>query len=349
MKEEKIVFICELPPPFGGVTIKDKLLLQSVMDSETVEVIDLYECKRKPIRTVGIAWRMFWAYKRNVRIVYGLGSCRRLEIANWIQRMIGGRNSIDNTIVFVMGASLPEYLSEKGRYADLLRHMRKLYVETERLRDALLTYGIKNIDIFPNARSSKGSIPPKKRGEGDPLKCVFFSKICEEKGVMEIVKMYELLEKHQRDGLQLDFYGHISESIQDNFAAFLKRSGNVRYCGVFDAAASNLYAKLSEYDILLFPTLWKREGIPGILVEAKMAGIVPVVSDINYNAEVVIDGKEGIVLSKNYAENLRKAIIRLMNDAELLYQLKMGSYASRNRYAIENYKNILKKVIQVSE
>lgn len=349
MKEKNIIFICELPPPFGGVTIKDKLLLQSVMNPETVEVIDLYECKRKRTHIVRAAWRMYRAYRKNARIVYGLGSCKRLEIANWIQCIIGGRKSIANTIIFVMGASLPGYLSGKGRYADLLGNMKRLYVETERMKEELLIYNINNIDIFPNARSSMGCIPPQKKAQETPLKCVFFSKICEEKGVLEIVKMYELLEEPQRKRLQLDFYGHISEAIKDNFESFLKRYRNIRYRGVFDAGTSNLYGKLREYDILLFPTLWKQEGIPGILVEAKMAGIVPVVSDINYNSEVVINGKEGVVLSKEYAENMRIAVIQLMNDAELLFQLKMGSYVSRNRYAIENYKNMLIKDIQDSD
>lgn len=349
MKEKKITFICELPPPFGGVTIKDKLLLQSVMNSKMVEVIDLYECKRKKTYIIRAAWKMYWAYRKNARIIYGLGSCRRLEIANWIQRIIGGRKSIANTIVFVMGASLPGYLLGKSRYAGLLGNMKKLYVETERMKEELLIYNINKIDIFPNARSSKGCIPPQRSSKDAPLKCVFFSKICEEKGVLEIIKMYEIMEEKQREKLQLDFYGHISESIKDNFESFLKKYKNICYRGVFDAATSNLYGKLREYDILLFPTLWKREGIPGILVEAKMAGIVPVVSDINFNSEVVVDGKEGIVLSKEYAKNMRKAVIELMNDAELLYRLKMGSYVSRNRYAIENYKNVLKEEIQNNE
>lgn len=346
MNEKKVVFICELPPPFGGVTIKDKLLLQYIMDWDLVEVIDLYECKRKRIRTFKVAWKMFCAYKQNARIVYGLGSCKRLEIANWIQRIIGGRKSIDNTFIFAMGASLPRYLSGRDRYSNLLKSMKKIYVETEFLKKELITQEMKNIDIFPNARSGKDSVPPRKRAKGTPLKCLFFSKICEEKGVMEIVKMYALLEKRQKCEVKLDFYGHISDSIRDKFETFLKLNENVCYRGVFDAATPGLYEKLNEYDVLLFPTLWKWEGIPGILVEAKMAGIVPIVSDINYNAEIVIDGKEGIVLKKDYAQNLTKAIICLMNDRELLYKLKQGSYDSRKRYAIENYRNMLKKELE---
>lgn len=47
----------------------------------------------------------------------------------------------------------------------------------------------------------------------------------------------------------------------------------------------------SAYDLHLFPSRWRNEGVSGVLVEIKMAAVPSIVSDICYNAELIRDGK----------------------------------------------------------
>ena len=103
---------------------------------------------------------------------------------------------------------------------------------------------------------------------------------------------------------------------------------------VLDAA---IYDELSKYDVMLLPTRWKFEGIPGVLVEAKIAGIPAIVSDICYNAEIVEDGVSGIVLKDNTAICLTEAIAQLDQNRAELEKLKIGAKQSAERYYIDNY------------
>ena len=50
------VFVGELPPPYGGVAVKDKLMFQQIYEPSGVKMIDLVECKWEPwkIPIVGI-------------------------------------------------------------------------------------------------------------------------------------------------------------------------------------------------------------------------------------------------------------------------------------------------------
>ena len=107
---------------------------------------------------------------------------------------------------------------------------------------------------------------------------------------------------------------------------------------------NNVYEKLHEYDILLFPSRWKGEGVPGILIESKMAGIVPIVSDHLYNSEIVLNNIEGIVLEKkDIGLQMSKTIKKLLECEDIYNNLANGAFTSRMRYSLETYKELFPK------
>lgn len=177
------------------------------------------------------------------------------------------------------------------------------------------------------------------------LKLVYFSQISREKGVEEIIKLVGLLNNKTEISYKLDFYGHIVPEVKDEFDKFINNSLNVNYCGIFDSTKSSVYKKLNEYDILLFPTRWKGEGVPGILVEAKMAGVAVIASPMNFNKEIVCENmNEGFILEKEYPQEMLNIIERCYKDRDLLDRMKMGSYQSRKRYALEEYEDMIEKL-----
>ena len=100
-----------------------------------------------------------------------------------------------------------------------------------------------------------------------------------------------------------------------------------------------------EYDILLFPTHWNTEGVPGILVEAKMAGVAVIASDRSYNSELIqVDKNEGVVIHQPYFSEMYKYIKKMYFDREYLQKIKEGSSQSRKRYALEEYKDMIQKL-----
>lgn len=67
------------------------------------------------------------------------------------------------------------------------------------------------------------------------------------------------------------------------------------------------------------------EGMPIALIEAQLAGIPVVASDVGSNAEVIADGETGFVVSKN-AVDIAAAVAKLASDASL--RKAMGAAAS---------------------
>ena len=96
---------------------------------------------------------------------------------------------------------------------------------------------------------------------------------------------------------------------------------------------------------MLLPTHWYAEGVPGILVESKMAGLGVIASDRSYNSEIVqVDKNEGFLLRKNYPKEMFDIICRCAGDRNLLNQMKENSYQSRKRYAMDEYEYMIAKL-----
>lgn len=340
----KPIFICELPPPFGGVTVKNQLLINNIFKPDEIEVLDLFDCKRNLLNIPKVFAKLLSSFISGRTIIYGFGSYKRLIAAVKLQKVFGGKTSLNNTVNIVMGGMFHNFIKDKLDFIKSLSKMKMHFVETEGMKKGLIDQGVKNVQVFPNAKSIKGSVEPQNRLENQ-LKCVYFSQISTKKGVAEIIKSYSLLNKEQRNNIHIDFYGHILDEIKADFEKFVTINKNINYFGVFDSTNNNVYDKLSEYDVLLFPTLWENEGVPGILVEAKIAGIAPIVSDRNFNAEIVRDKIEGLVLHSKYHDELKNALLILLEDKNILYALKEGSYASRKRFAIETYYDVIRNTI----
>lgn len=337
----KYTFICELPPPYGGVTVKNNLVLHSILTPGEYEVVDLSECKRNKKKIPVVFGKLIRVFIKQEPIVYGLGSYRRLEYMLKMQYAFGGTVSMQKTVNFVMGGNLPQKLEKNPSLTRLLSRIKINYVETVGMMRNLADIGINNAKFFPNARNEICSIPPQKQKK-EQLSCVFFSQISAQKGVPSIFEMIKQLPEEQQCKIHVDFYGHIVDEFQDAFSQMVERFDDVCYCGVFDSVNNNVYQKLNEYDVLLLPTLRPEEGVPGILVEAKMAGLCPVVTDCSYNKEVVRHEVEGLVMKSNDAAGLTQAVLRLMEDSVLVDALKEGSYQSRMRYAMEAYVDIIR-------
>jgi glycosyltransferase involved in cell wall biosynthesis len=64
------------------------------------------------------------------------------------------------------------------------------------------------------------------------------------------------------------------------------------------------YNKLATYNVMLFPTEYESEGIPGSIVDAYIAGLPVIATEWPVCRDVVIDGKTGIVIPMYHSDAL---------------------------------------------
>lgn len=323
------IFIGELPPPFGGVAVKDKLMFQEVYQPAGVKMLNLVECKWKPWKIPIIGVKLIWVSAVAEQVIVGVGTNWRRKILMSLRKILRGKKGLKNLHMIVMGGQIQEVTKGDKKLCSLLKDCGSVWVETNGMRKSLISQGFDNVKIFPNCRTDENSLKP--TAVNGKIHYVYFSRICEEKGVDDIIEAVE----HNNGTWSVDFYGEIAETYKEKFMKFLQSNPNVKYHGVFDSTNGSVYLELNKYDAMLLPSRWVGEGVPGALVEAKMAGIAAVVSDWNFNSEVVIDDVEGIVFRGNLTDTLNSCTPQRMN------KYKQKSYESRMRYCVSSYKENL--------
>jgi glycosyltransferase involved in cell wall biosynthesis len=337
----KYIYLGGFPPPYGGVTIKNKLLFNKLSDFIEIEQSNLYiEKSNLPMKMISIFISLF--SKKNGLII-GISKGSLKKVTYLLYRI--NKKLMNKSIVMVMGGTFSELVVKEPKLQKRIKEYKHIYVETNSMKEVLNSVGVINVSVYPNCRER-----PKKDYKpieiNEEIKCVFFSLISKDKGVEIILNAARIL-KEKGIKFSIDFFGHIDPKYKDQFEKGISLYENIHYCGVFKSIGQDdVYDKLHRYDVLLFPSMWKNEGVPGILVEAKIAGVPAIASNINYNSEIITDGKTGLILKENTPVELADAIERLYLNRDMLIKMKNNAKYSSKYFLIEYHVDNIVKMIK---
>lgn len=163
--------------------------------------------------------------------------------------------------------------------------------------------------------------PAAPRGDR-PLRVLFVGRLTNWKGVETL-----LLAGRDLPGVTISIVGDGPElPMLTGLHGQLGVPGSIHFLGRMREDA--VRRQMLEQDVLVLPSNY--EGMSHTLLEACAAGMVPIVSDIGGNREVITDGDHGLVVPYGDPAALRAAIARLAGDDAL--RLRLAS-AARERAA----------------
>lgn len=316
-----VYYIGAFPPVYGGVTIKNQNLCGALEKELELRKVDMNRVKRGNLKEL---LRLARAFLCGKQFVIGLAGQRNRRIFTKLMRIFK-RKAMARSVLMVMGGSVEDMLSE----AKWFNGYRRIYVELPGMAAKLAGAGITNGAIYPNGRPRPEALPEVTVHQA-PLQCVFFSIVRPEKGtdlILDAAKQLPHMEFH--------FYGPVQKDYETDFFSSVEECANVTYHGVFTGDAEAVYRQLGAYDLLLLPTRWKGEGLPGILIEAKIAGLASVVTDHHYNREIVCDGVDGVVLAEHSADALVCTLEDFHLDRDKLLAMKRAARESAQKYYID--------------
>jgi len=150
---------------------------------------------------------------------------------------------------------------------------------------------------------------------------VFVGRLVKDKGINEMIEAFEFLQKAQK-GIKLLLVGdyeqeldplnaHSMESIKNNEAILTVGFQN------------DVRPYFAIGDVLVFPSY--REGFPNVVLQAGAMGLPCIVSDINGCNEIIIEGKNGIIIPVKDSNAIYEAMKKIASDENLQFQLQKNA------------------------
>lgn len=330
-------------PHYDGQTIKSRNLLTLLQNKSSD--IDFFEAQRLKKNKFS-ALCMFWKVIRS-RMIFYLPAQNNLTylfpFIYWLSVLFHTRIHY-----FVVGGWLVEFLYDKPRHRRKLSKIAGIHCETKMMQLQLeKDYGFTNVDVFPNFRISNHR--PTSHHEEGKLKSVFMARVVKMKGIDTIFSLCERIEnKGLGDKISIDFYGPQQDYNNDQdgsiyfFNSNLKKYKFVAYYGTVEPPSIN--STLGKYDVMLLPTHYYTEGLPGSIIDAYISGIPVVVTKWKYATEFVDDGKTGIIIPFNDdGTALADAVFKLYEDSSLLNLMKTQANKKSQEFSSERAWELIKK------
>lgn len=342
----RVVIIGPTPPPFHGMSVFTRQLLDSPVLAEAYELIHLDTADRRESDNMGrfelgnvvlglrhgsrLAWLMVrhrpeivyveisqntWAYLRDtIFIVLG--------------RLLGGR-----VVTHLHGSDLRAFY-ERSNAA-----MRWLIRRTSRMLEAAAVLGEdlrgiydglvvpERIHSVPNGVPDPFPDGLPRRDRGSPVTVAYLGTLTRRKGVHDLLAAAARLEP-PAEAVRWTFAGEWrSNAEREEAERIIEANGlesSVEFVGRVDSESKRRF--LAEADLLVFPSA-QAEGMPLVILEAMAAGLPIVSTETGVVRDMVVEGRTGRVVPRGDVAALAGAIGELVGDADL--RERMGDEGRR--------------------
>ena len=310
--------------PRGGEEYKNQLILNK-LKREPIELtyIDTIEWKKAPFLIIKLIINVLLLHFDSLVIsASSVSTYRLLRILQWLRPSL-----LRKTTYLVIGGYFPEGVRLKRFDWRCYENLKNIVVEGNLLLKNVLAHSeLSNVMVVPNFKIFPNLVIETSNTLMDTFRFVFVGRISRGKGIVEILDAVTKLNKTNKEFV-VDFYGPIEEEFDFD-------SEKANYCGFLDFQnhPEKAYSTLSKYDCLLFPTYWKGEGFPGVIIDAFIAGLPVIATDWNMNSEIVEDGINGFIIPPNDIQALSDKMIWVIENWN-----KCQKIGSENRKIAKNY------------
>ena len=313
------------------------------LDGQTVKTRDIYRLTKEQLKKSEVDYfdtqclqgnklqvlKMFWKVIRCKTLFY-LPAQNNLTV---FFPIIYGLSIIFRVKIhyFVVGGWLREFLTRLPLHRFMLKHIKGIHVETKRMKKELEeSYNFRNVDIFPNFRFFD-FFP--KRTKSDKMRIVFMARVMKKKGLDWIFVLADYItKKGLQEKYSITFFGQEADEDKSYFEENNAKYSFVEYQGALQP--TEIYETLSQYDLMLLPTHFYTEGLPGSVVDAYISGIPVIVTEWKHAHEFVDDGKSGyIVPFENGQQEMIEKVVLLEKNRKLLDEMKANALVKRMEFA----------------
>lgn len=181
----------------------------------------------------------------------------------------------------------------------------------------VLGYGnVRGVDMVKFSRRPEVMKQADVLRKGGVFTFVFVGRIVGDKGINELVAAFCKLTRKYPD-IRLFLVGGYEadlDPLKTETLEAIHTNPSIEIIG--PKYADDLLAYYAASDCFVFPSY--REGFPNTVMEAGAMGLPSIVTDINGSREIIVDGKNGVVIPSKDTDALYDAMERMLLDKELI-------------------------------
>ena len=177
----------------------------------------------------------------------------------------------------------------------------------------VLGYGnVRGIDLNHYRRSPEVMTAAQSISRSDVFTFVFVGRVVRDKGINELVEAFVRL--HQAEpATRLILVGRFEDNLDPVSG---KTRLAIERCDAIEAVGSQSDVRpwLAAADALVFPSY--REGFPNVVIEAGALDLPSIVTDINGSREIIVHGKNGVIVPPRNAQALLQAMTQFVQNPQ---------------------------------
>ena len=204
------------------------------------------------------------------------------------------------------------------------------------MKTQLENLGINNVEVLPNFKRLQ-LLSEDELGcvQTSPFLFTMFSRVIKQKGIETAAE--SIAEVNRRFGGQkavLHIYGPVEESYQREFSELLDKFNDCVFykgCVPYDESVKALRNSF----MLLFPSVYKGEGMPGTIIDAFSAGVPVIASDWHFNGELVRNDETGYCYDWKNPKLLTERICYAIDHPEKIDRMRKSCLKEAKKYTPE--------------
>lgn len=279
-------------PADCGETMKNQLLIHRLEElGVKCRQVDFKDWRKHPWVFIQLLWDI--VVHKDETLIMSTSTINTYPMMKLMKR-IGWKQ---NTVHWVIGGSLGNKTKQGIFQPNVIGYMKHTLVESSLMVKQLEECGISGVKEVPNFKPINyypQLLPKRVNGT---IRFVFLSRIVPDKGCDYILDAARLLnDEGYQNKYRIDFYGKVDEKYQDVFLGRVDKIENVTYSGFLNLRDNSGYDTLASYDIMLFPTYWKGEGLAGVFIDAFISGVPMILTEWAHNRAFVKEGVTGLFI-----------------------------------------------------
>jgi len=364
MKNNKILFLLQLPPPIHGASLRNKSIAESKNLNEKYNIKVLNLSINKNLETIGdfslikLLKTKFIGLKLLFNLIFF-----KPKFVYYVFSPYGFAFYRDVLFAFIInlsGKKILFHMREKGilNESKKSRFKRFLYKKTfknnniicitELVKNDLKTvYEKKPYIVADGVEEVITENRFMKKQYNDIPVIIFLSNLTISKGIYDFIESLKILKEEE-----IEFKGVIvgapHEISKQELLTYIKEKNLdnfIEYKGPL--YGKDKFDQIFESDIFVFPTYYKSETFGIVIIEAMQAGLPVVSTDEGSIKSIVKDGINGFIVKKRSPESIADKLILLVSDKRV--RQKMGK-KGRELY-LKNYRIdiVIEKMINLFE